>query len=255
MTRTRKVVIGVGAILGLGVIGSLAGGGTPSSSPRPSTAAAAEASPSLSALTPTEGASAEPTTEPTPEVTPVPTPEPLAFATIKLTGTRNKVAKITIPEGPAIATIAYRGRENFAVWSVDSSGSETDLLVNTIGNYSGTVFFGLNDHPVAFKIEGRGTWSVTIKPILSAPRWNTAHLLKGKGDAVYLLFPPTEGLTTMQATYRGRDNFAVYAINPDTLDDLIINEIGNFEGEELLPNGTVVLVINADSGSWTFTMS
>jgi hypothetical protein len=213
-------------------------------SPTPTTSATLEASSEPS----------EPTFEPTVEVPPEPTVAAPAFAPIKLSGTTNKVAKFRIPENEvAIVNFTYKGSSNFAVWSIEADGSRSELLVNTIGRYNGTTMFGVTDHPVAFKIEGRGAWTATIKPILSAPRWDPATPLTGRGDKVYLVVPPSSGIVTVSARYRGDDNFAVWAYNPSTVRELLVNEIGNYQGEELLPDGTVILHVDADTGSWSFT--
>jgi hypothetical protein len=47
----------------------------------------------------------------------------------------------------------------------------------------------------------------------------------------------------------GSSNFAVHAYS-DSGADLLINEIGKYGGEVLLPSGTLVVEINAD-GAWT----
>ena len=98
-----------------------------------------------------------------------------AFKPITLTGKGKKVAKFTIPEcTAAIADITHKGKSNFIVHSIDASGKQIDGLVNVIGNYSGTVLFdtGANDHSVAFSINADGTWTITIKPLITSKRWD-----------------------------------------------------------------------------------
>ncbi len=61
------------------------------------------------------------------------------------------------------------------------------------------------------------------------------------------------GTTTI--TNKGRDNFAVvaYSVDGDYL-DLLVNEIGSYRGEVLLPiEDPVVLSIHAVGGAWTMT--
>lgn len=195
------------------------------------------------------------TPRPAPVPTERPTPEPTlpTFDPIALLGKGSKVAKFLIPEGiPAIGVVAYAGSSNFAVWTVAADGSETSLLVNTIGKYKGTVLFDFDgEHAVAFKIEASGSWTIAIKPVSSAPIWDPSVALKGTGDAVLLLRPAPSGLTTIDFAYKGDSNFAVWSYSPSGV-DLLANEIGPWSGQSLLPDGTVLLAVTAE-GSWTAT--
>lgn len=191
----------------------------------------------------------EPTEEPFVED---PTPAPVTFETITIKGKGNKVAKFKIPEeAVGIATITHSGSRNFIVSTVDASGDETDLLVNEIGKYKGTVLFdeSAGAHSVAFKIEASGSWTVVIKPLLSATNWDGVDTLKGSGDAVRELVPPSDGFVTLAMTYKGDGNFIVSAYSPDGI-ELLVNEIDSFKGEVLLPDGTFLLEVSAD-GPWS----
>ncbi len=185
-----------------------------------------------------------------PEVTSPPQP---AFDVIHLKGKGKKVAKFSIPEdSPAIAVITHKGTSNFIVHSVDSSGDIVTGLVNEIGNYSGTVLFdsGYGEHSVAFEIDADGTWTINVKPVTAATAWNPAKPLKGQGDDVYVVSPPSSGLVTLDLTYKGKSNFIVHAFSPDGPEGLA-NEIGNFKGQVLLPDGTFLIEVTANGGVWT----
>jgi hypothetical protein len=52
---------------------------------------------------------------------------------------------------------------------------------------------------------------------------------------VVILNPATSGLTTTTITHRGSSNFAVIAYGPGI--DLLVNEIGNYQGRACLPTG------------------
>jgi hypothetical protein len=201
--------------------------------------------------TPTATESSTPTKSSAP--TPVPTPT-LAFKPITLTGVGSKVPKFVIPEdAPAIATITERGTSNFVVTSLAADGSSNELLVNEIGNYAGTRLFDANagQHSVAFKVESNGSWTIVIKPVTLARAWDPAKALSGKGADVVRVVPPTSGLTTVTITHRGSSNFAVMAYTADG-GELLVNEIGNYSGEVPLPDGTLLLSVEAD-GVWTVT--
>ncbi len=178
----------------------------------------------------------------------------LDFNPISLSGRGNKVPKFTIPEDAAgIATITNHGSANFVVWSIAADGSQLDLLVNTIGSYSGTVLFdtGANEHSVAFSVESDGSWTIAIKPLQLARSWDGVSKLTGRGDDVVQLQQEIAGLATATITYSGSGNFAVWAYS-DSGADLLVNEIGKYSGDTQLPAGTVLLAISA-SGTWTVT--
>lgn len=176
-----------------------------------------------------------------------------SFKAVVLAGTGNSVPKFRIPrDAVAIAKISHRGSSNFVVWTLDRSGTQVDLLVNTIGNYQGTVLFDeqADQHSVAFQIDADGPWKIRILPLTKAEHWNGHKALTGRGDFVVVLDPPSEGLTTTVIQHGGSSNFAVWAYGETP--DLLVNEIGQYRGESLMPAGTLVLEITAD-GRWRFT--
>jgi hypothetical protein len=181
-------------------------------------------------------------------------PEPKdAFKPISLHGTGNKVARFRIPRSAAaVAEISHSGSSNFAVWTIGQGGDRQDLLVNEIGGYRGTVLFDEQDgqHSVAFQIAADGRWTVRILPLSRAPVWSGRKALNGRGDTVIRLNPPSSGLTTTKIQHTGSSNFAVYAYGDTT--ELLVNEIGRYRGESLLPNGTLLIAITAD-GRWSFS--
>ncbi len=124
--------------------------------------------------------------------------------------------------------------------------------MNEIGDYKGTVLFDAEtgEHSVAFEIDADGPWAATIKPVTEAPPWDPATPLKGTGDNVYLLDPPSSGLVTLDLIYKGDSNFIVHAYTADGLEG-IANEIGNFTGQVLLTDGTLLLEVLAHGGTWS----
>ena len=142
-----------------------------------SPSASASASVSQAASTQPSSAPAEPTAAPTstPPPTPSPTPE-LAFEPIALSGTGDAIQQFTIPvDAPAIATIAHQGESDFVVITLADDGSENDLLVNTIGDYAGTVLFDAEgEQSVAFEVTADGAWTIDIQPVTDAQAWDPA---------------------------------------------------------------------------------
>lgn len=258
----RGKVITIGAVVILFIAASAAGRETDDGSPL------AEASPTPDQATPSEAPTPEPTAEPTPEATPeptapptptpVPTPVPTAppaFADITLSGVGDAVARFEIPaEVAAIAAASHSGDSNFAVTTIAEDGSQNDLLVNTIGPYSGTVLFDESDqHSVAFEVTADGSWTITIKPLTAAFAWDGTAALTGTGDDVARIEPNISGLVSAQVTHSGESNFVVIVYSADG-PDLLVNEIGNYSGEVLIGAGAFFLEITAD-GSWSVAPS
>jgi len=186
--------------------------------------------------------------------TPAPELATPSFKAINLTGKRSKVVRFSIPEGAiGIVAISEKGTSNFVVESLDSHGDTNALLVNEIGNYSGTLLLDAEAgvHSVAFKIESNGTWTLTVKPVTSARRWDPALPLTGKGDDVVAVAPSANGLTIVTLKHSGSSNFAILAYRSDG-SDLLVNEIGKYSGETTLADGTFLLEVTAD-GAWSVT--
>jgi hypothetical protein len=175
------------------------------------------------------------------------------FKDITLKGKGKKVVKFSIPvDNAAIAQATHSGSSNFAITSIAADGTHNDLLVNTIGKYKGTVLFDTGDgeHSVAFQVEADGSWAIVIKPVTSARGWDGATLLKGTGEHVVRISPASSGLVTLDLTFKGKGNFAVIAYSPAGT-DLLANEIDNFTGQVLLPDGSVLLAVTANGGTWS----
>ena len=177
-----------------------------------------------------------------------------AFKAFTLKGRGSRVVKFTIPEDAiAIAQITEKGTSNFAVWTIAADGSSNQLLVNEIGSYKGTRLFdtGSDEHSVAFKIESNGSWTITVRPVTQAKAWDPSTVSKGTGSMVLRVAPASDGFVVIGVTHRGSSNFAVWSYTADSR-DLLFNEIGRYSGESVLPDGTLLLEIEAD-GAWTVT--
>lgn len=200
-------------------------------------------------------AAAEPATESAPE--PEPAPEPTAadwaaetwgtFEPVTQSGTGDSI--ITLPATAAIVTATHDGARNFVLSGLDASNQSTgDLLVNTIGPYSGTTVYGFTSftEPKNLQVTADGNWTVTISPVASAP----ALAGSGTGDAVMLYDGDAAALT---ATHQGSRNFVVIEKTGAAFSmGLLVNEIGAYSGTVPLSSGPSVIAVNAD-GAWTLS--
>lgn len=201
------------------------------------------------------------TTESAPPPSPSPEPAPEsagpAFATISLAGSGDDVVNVPgLPAGAlAVATFTHQGGANFSVqaFGPDTEDDFGELLVNEIGSYTGTVPINfpaqLTTQVTDFDITADGAWTIDIRP-LSQARSLSLPMDSGTGDEVLIA---TEGISgPFGFTHAGTANFVVQGYGDNDFPDLLINEIGSYEGRVRVAGGTLVLTITAD-GEWTIT--
>ncbi|GAA3737025.1 hypothetical protein HDA32_005494 [Spinactinospora alkalitolerans] len=184
------------------------------------------------------------TEEPEPAYTP---PE-----TVSLEGNGDAVEEVELHEDPRIATMTHDGSANFIVHGVNSSGEEDQFLANEIGSYEGTVLYNghVGDEMAAVQVEADGAWTVELRPLTDARVWEGDEV-SGTGHDVLLFAEESAGLQTVAATHAGEGNFAVWAYGEDS--DLLVNEIGSYDGEVLMPTDTAVIAVEAD-GEWSMAL-
>lgn len=166
-------------------------------------------------------------------------------------GTGDDVVKISKPDGQdqsAIVTLHYTGSSNFVVTSLDGSMQETDLLVNEIGNYDGTVLTDADT--TTLKISAQGSWRMSVKSVLAAEKVKNGKA-SGTGDQV-VIWKGDAGVAKI--THHGESNFVVTTYAGGGDGSLLVNEIGNYSGKVPWPSGPTVCVINAD-GTWSISVS
>jgi len=169
------------------------------------------------------------------------------FDTITEAGSGDNL--ITLPEGvkAAMVTATHDGDLNFVVNALNADNETTgDLLVNTIGSYSGVTVYGFNafSDATSLQIMADGNWTITIAPLSTAPTLAAS----GTGDAVYLYDGAAGKLT---ATHSGSMNFIVQEETDETFSiGLLINDIGEYSGTVPLSSGPSAITVKAD-GAWT----
>ncbi|HEY2642357.1 MAG TPA: hypothetical protein VGI56_01270 [Galbitalea sp.] len=171
------------------------------------------------------------------------------YTTVTKSGTSDNV--ITLPAGAkgGIVTATYSGSSNFILQGLDSNNKPTlDLLVDTIGRYSGTSALGLNsvgNPTTSIKVTGKGSWTVSIAPFSSAA--SVTIPTSGKGDKVFLYDGKA---ATWTFTNKGSGNFIVSQNSQSPIPNLGIDEIGNYSGTIPMDPGPSVVVIKSD-GIWS----
>ncbi|WP_255432337.1 TM2 domain-containing protein [Cellulomonas sp. SLBN-39] len=173
-----------------------------------------------------------------------------AFEPATTTGSGDSVVPLPSGASVGIVTASHEGQANFAVNVLDAANQSTgELLVNTIGAYSGTTVFGLRalGEGVTLQVTADGPWSITVSPVSAA----APLAASGSGDAVMLY---EGGAATLTATHAGDGNFAVVEDTGAMLEfGLLVNEIGAYEGTVPMSAGPSVLSVTAN-GAWTLTL-
>ncbi len=231
-------------------------------------AALPAASASASEPAASESASSATSEEPTPEppaddpTTEAPADDPTTEAPAEpsttlpkkriYTGSGDDVIKFkeTITDPILVSTKWTGADDNNTIYAYDADGNEGDLLVNTIGAYNGTAITNISVDSTlkALKVEGSGSWKITLKPITDARAWDGDGTFKGSSDDVVNVVDVFDTLDEMRFKSTGADgNITVYGLGESQ--DLIVNEIGNFSGDYLVPSGTTLLQIESD-GRW-----
>jgi hypothetical protein len=198
-----------------------------------------------------------PTITQTPTKTPLPSNTPLPSKTFtptanpyKYNGQGDSVIDITKPDpsGPAILKITYAGGGNFAIWNYDDLGNKIDLLVNTIGSYTGTrpIDFLVGENTARLEITASGKWTIEIQSLSEVRTQPIPGTITGTGDDVILLVGSNPDLLKIDASAT-HHNFVIWAYG--TSRDLLVNEIGPYTGTVIAGPDTQILVIEA-VGKW-----
>lgn len=169
------------------------------------------------------------------------------FATKTFTGKGDDV--LSLPKGATkgVLTAQHTGSANFIISVLDDKNQQTtDSGVNAIGNFKGTVAYGLagmGSEAKTLKVQADGKWSITVSDFDQA----RALPSSGKGDGVYKYDGPSK---TAEITHDGQANFIVNEYSDAAMSNLQINEIGKYSGKSLVDPGPAIVTIEAD-GAWT----
>lgn len=156
---------------------------------------------------------------------------------------------VEVPENLAVCLVSaqHSGDSNFSIWSLDANMENVDLLVNTIGAYSGTTTTGLGRGTAKFlEIEGDGEWTVTMSPMSEAHQLENGEQRFGD-DVVFL---NATGAKKLSIINDGESNFSIWAFG-SSKSDLLVNEIGSYSGT-VANKGYSLLVVNSE-GTWSVT--
>lgn len=184
--------------------------------------------------TATASATASPTASPSPS--PEPTPTPVSDGERHdFSGQGQRVtSEFAIEGGFTTFDMAHDGSSNFQVELVDTdSGDTEEYLANEIGTWEALLPYEIPAGEYVLDVNADGNWEIVVRQ----PRHTLADAngvpVTGSDEYPNYLGPiEFEGFHTVHGEYEGDGNFAVWLLD-DTGDeeDLLFNEIGEFEGE------------------------
>lgn len=167
------------------------------------------------------------------------------------------ISDINIPKGSYKAVLNNNGRSNFIVKFYESSNdSRGDLLANEIGNYYGSVVIrdGKTNQITdgMLEIKSSGSWSIVFEPISETIQEKS---ISGSGDVVTGWFKGDGKRQVATFTNSGSSNFIVYVYDEYGGRDLLVNEIGSYNGQTTFTtNSTSKYYYEVvSSGDWTIS--
>ena len=158
-------------------------------------------------------------------------------------------ARILSVEAEDFASVSLLGPNDEFYASAGSKDGETHrVLYNHFD-------FEEYDNVVAIQVNGMGDWTVTLEPLSTAVPWTDPdEPLEDVGSEVYAVDWDVSG-EDVAAEHSGESNFAIWAMDLNEGNfELLINEIGDYEGTNTLPPGTTLLEVAAD-GEWSLSVS
>jgi hypothetical protein len=138
---------------------------------------------------------------------------------------------------------------------LDSQGGTVELLVNTIGAYDGVTAIAT---PAAgnyvISVEAAGPWAAEV----TQPHIDSQSGVKsasGSGDSVIYVSLAT-GLNRLHLTNTGRSTFITYIYNDAGTRNLLVNQIGNYDGTvpQSSSTGGVFAIVVRSSGDWAIAL-
>lgn len=155
-----------------------------------------------------------------------------------------------------MTTTWRKGNGNITVWAMNTNGEEEDLLINAIDTYKGQTLLNISDEEVAaLKVEGGGTWKISLTDLpATVKRWGGKGTFTGKSDGVFATPDVFDPLDTIKFKSTRADSNVIVTAYADSGAELVVNEVGNFSGEYIVPNGTFLWTVESD-GNWSFKRS
>lgn len=168
--------------------------------------------------------------------------------TIRGTGTQ-VVSLDTAIARDSLVSVTHKGPGPFMASSLDADRQRQQLLVNTVGTYSGTTLLtaDVGQAVAQIAIVADGEWSLNVRDVSEAREFGST--IAGRGDDVVRY---VGGMGVLAASYPGDAPFVV--LRAGRPDRLLFDEVGPFAGKTALGMGPALLVVSA-RGPWALTVT
>ena len=177
---------------------------------------------------------------------------------IEFSGSGDKIiSNVRIPRGTYKAVLSNNGRSNFIVkFYENSNDSYGDLLANEIGSYNGSVVIrdggtsAITDGML--EVKSSGSWTIKFESISGTI---TENKVSGKGDVVTGWFKGNGKRNVATFTNSGSSNFIVRIYDEYGDRDLLVNEIGSYNGQATFTTSSSSRYYFevVSSGNWTIS--
>lgn len=202
---------------------------------------------------PSSSAAATAPARPPTTTQPAPTTSPVVLAQT-FSGTGDDVVDLATPIEFGVMTFECSGCSSNVIIETDAEFDNS--LVNAIGSYSGMQWLNPRGTVTSrFQVTADSDWTLTAGGLDErVAQYRPGQTVQGTGDTVFILNTPTD---TATFAHDGRSNFMVQTLTETSTSgpDLVINEIGNYDGTVLLrtAGAQIALVQVSADGQWTMT--
>jgi hypothetical protein len=175
--------------------------------------------------------------------------------TQSFSGSGAAVEDVSIEGGLVTVDAEHSGDRNFSVHFV-GDGDYDDMLVNHIGEYSGVTADLLDAGDYQLDVEADGEWSIEVAQPRAASGDAPSSI---EGDGPNILGPfEFDGSHTAVSSHSGERNFVVRVLDPEgeqfVGSELVVNEIGEYDGETTFRfDGVGYVAVQAD-GDWSLDL-
>ncbi len=158
---------------------------------------------------------------------------------------------------PGILTVdfSHTGERNFIVNMVALEGEQWDdeLLVNVIGDTEGSSVMSINGGQYQIDVDADGDWSLDLdQPEVTADDQQELPVEESGSGSTWLGPFTADGVNEIHGTHDGERNFIVTGHDADGGWELMINEIGEYEGSGTFRAGGGAFWIDVEAdGNWT----
>jgi hypothetical protein len=160
-----------------------------------------------------------------------------------------------LDEGILTVDFSHDGESNFIVEMVALEGEQWDdeFLVNVIGDTEGSSVMSINGGTYQIDVDADGGWSLDLdQPEVSADELVEPPIEESGRGSTWIGPFSAEGVHEVHGTHDGESNFIVEGHDAEGNWELMINEIGEYEGSGTFRASGEAFWVNIEAdGDWT----